>query len=501
MNKYGFNVFVVELPSDVKDLDQYVVKHGLPAFQELARNPMSAHRWMGKRILEKHDLDADMGEREALDELVAHEGTITDPLDRRQFRESTCAELKLSEDALEGMFQEHRENLREREARDRLTRLGRDLAQAAEGRSLSKIKDEVEKTLSTISMGKVEAASPFDPDAAIVQIQEMPEFLRTGYRSLDRLGVIRSPSIIVVAARVAHGKTAFLLNLFRKALAQKENAGRPFIVAPMENEPPDLLCKLVGAETGLSAQEVQSQIRCGIMSRAVMDALDLYRGYFADKRLYVLSDRKLRVDGLCTQAAQIKADHGHIGALAIDYIGLLANREEGENTEQRYAMIMNRVTALSRELQCPVFLVAQINREADKQRKSPRARMPRADQLRYSGQIESDADAVLGLFNVTHDQKIDSNNTRNPDEETRDESGIGPASDAQLTLLCLKNRFGPVFGPINFRMTNGTRIEEWNAGDVSGDPTTTRGDQGDGEASPPSEIDDNPETLLGDLDF
>jgi replicative DNA helicase len=461
---YGFNVYVVELPSDCKDLDQFVVKHGVESFRELASDPMSGHRWMGKRILEKHDLDADRGEREALDEIVAYEGTITDPLGRRQFREQISAALRLSEEQLERMFREHREIIRERETRLRLSQLGRDLIQASDERPISEIRGDIEKSLSAITVAEVTEPAPFNPEEAIAAIQLLPENLPTGYPSLDAHAPLWVPSLVVVAARVAHAKTTFTFNLFRKALEQEENAGKPFVIVSLEVPPPRLLCQFIGAETGMGWLDVMREIKNQMMSQAVMDALEKYRGYAEDKRLYVVSDRGLGVDEVCAIATQIQKEHGQMGAVAIDYLGLLANHEEGENVEQKYSSVMNRLTTLSHELVCPVIVIAQINREADKNRRSQESRMPRADQLRYSGQIESDADVVWGLFNVTHDRQIDQNAIVNPDETPVQASYVQPA-DAQIVLLSLKDRYGPGFRPINFRLTNGVRIEEWNSPD------------------------------------
>lgn len=457
----GFNVYVVELPEGVKDLDEFFRTRGVDDFEDLTANPMSAPRWMGNRILEKHDLASDTGEREALDEIVDYEGTIDDPLGRKHFKAAVGEGLRLPEKTLDDLFLNHRRNLRDRKARERLGHLGK-LLLTPDDRSVLDIRSDIEAALATITLTEITTPSPFDPREQIDSIINLPGCVSTGYPTLDKYTSLWIPSVNVVAARVGHGKTTFVCNIIRQMLDLEENEGKPFVLVSLEVPPNRLFCRMIGAEIGMEWVEVMRQINTRIMEAAVMGAIEKYHRYFEEERFYVLSDRGVGVDQIREQTLRIREKRGEMGLVAFDYLGLLAGQEPGgDNVEQKYASAMTKVTDLSRELECPILLIAQINREADKG-KNQDSRVPRPSQLRYSGQIEQDADAIWGLFNVTYDDELGENRVSGRQDDGRSDELSTRPTEAQLTLLSLKDRYGAGFRPIDFRMIKGVRIEEWD---------------------------------------
>ena len=60
--------------------------------------------------------------------------------------------------------------------------------------------------------------------------------------------------------------------------------------------------------------------------------------------------------------------------------------------EQEVAEISRGMKAMSKELMCPVIVLAQLNRDSEKDQRNPRP-----SDLRESGSIEQDADAILLL--------------------------------------------------------------------------------------------------------
>ena len=90
-----------------------------------------------------------------------------------------------------------------------------------------------------------------------------------------------------------------------------------------------------------------------------------------------------------------------IKALYIDYVQLLTVTEN--YTENRYNeinYISRELKALAKELDIPVFVISQMNRnsETDKERNSLGGKRPRLSDLRDSGTLCDDADIVCFIF-------------------------------------------------------------------------------------------------------
>jgi replicative DNA helicase len=138
-----------------------------------------------------------------------------------------------------------------------------------------------------------------------------------------------------------------------------------------------------------------------------------------------------------------------IKLFVIDYLQLLhSTSRRAENRQQEIADISNGVKALAKELNVPVIVLSQLNRELEKDKN----RKPRLSDLRESGSIEQDADLVALLYKASSGE----------DEEGGQEQEAVP-----VNLLIAKQRNGPT-GDVNLTfMKSYTRFE--SAAKVSAD--------------------------------
>lgn len=124
---------------------------------------------------------------------------------------------------------------------------------------------------------------------------------------------------------------------------------------------------------------------------------------------------------------------GGLDAIYIDYLGLLKSERENENTNARIADISRAIKALACELQVPVIVAAQLNRNAARQDEAPMIH-----ELRDSGAIEQDADIVLLLH------ALDSMNSDRDDRKLMlflAKQRNGPLIKTKLLLRCSQMRF------------------------------------------------------------
>ena len=94
-------------------------------------------------------------------------------------------------------------------------------------------------------------------------------------------------------------------------------------------------------------------------------------------------------------ARRVRAERGPITALFVDYIQLLTPEARKNGTrEQEVAGISRGLKLLARDLACPVFALAQLNRELEKRSD----KRPNKADIRESGAIFNDADVLLFIY-------------------------------------------------------------------------------------------------------
>ena len=112
----------------------------------------------------------------------------------------------------------------------------------------------------------------------------------------------------------------------------------------------------------------------------------------------------------------------------VDYLQLIGTDSRIQSREAGVADISRGLKAMAKELNVPVIVLSQLNRESDKD-----GREPRLSDLRESGSIEQDADIVMLLAkdkSASDAREMDGPNASAEDFET-------------IKLLLAKQRNGP----------------------------------------------------------
>jgi replicative DNA helicase len=127
------------------------------------------------------------------------------------------------------------------------------------------------------------------------------------------------------------------------------------------------------------------------------------------------------------RARRMWQQHG-IKLFVIDYLQLLhsSSKKAQDNRQQEVSEISSGVKALAKELQLPVIVLCQLNRELEKDK----SRKPRLSDLRESGAIEQDADLVGLLYKAAV-------------EEEDETAPAEPKEAIPVNLLIAKQRNGP----------------------------------------------------------
>jgi replicative DNA helicase len=126
----------------------------------------------------------------------------------------------------------------------------------------------------------------------------------------------------------------------------------------------------------------------------------------------------------------------------IDYLQLLhSTARRAENRQQEIADISSGVKSLAKELNVPIIVLSQLNRELEREKN----RKPRLSDLRESGAIEQDADVVGLLYKPSSGDDEDSGSAVEEDAVPVNlliaKQRNGPTGDVNLTFLKSYTRF------------------------------------------------------------
>jgi replicative DNA helicase len=244
--------------------------------------------------------------------------------------------------------------------------------------------------------------------------------LATGFADLDKMtDGLHGGEMIVIAARPSMGKTSLAMNIAEHvALEMKLPVG----VFSLEMSAGSLVLRMM---CSLARVNLRS-IREGFMSEADFPKLTNAAGRLSASKLFIDDTAGLSILQLRARARRMAQQHG-IKLFVIDYLQLLNStaRRSQENRQQEIADISSGIKALAKELNVPVIVLAQLNREIEKDKN----RKPRMSDLRESGSIEQDADLVGLLYK--------------PDANEDEEAGAVEADGLPVSLVIAKQRNGP----------------------------------------------------------
>lgn len=208
--------------------------------------------------------------------------------------------------------------------------------------------------------------------------------METGIQGLDRMTRgLRGGQVVVIAARPGAGKSA-LSDQISDHVASKGGATLEF---NLEMSISEMAGRPLVRRMKLDEEGIIKSIRSDAGQRALMDAsTEIYR-----QRRHIETRDSLTIAELRAIARRHQMEHQGLSLISIDYLQLVGSGlRRADSREREVAHVSRSVKALARELDVPVLLLAQLNRDSEKT-----GREPRLSDLRESGSVEQDADIVL----------------------------------------------------------------------------------------------------------
>jgi replicative DNA helicase len=213
----------------------------------------------------------------------------------------------------------------------------------------------------------------------------------TGFTQLDKLtsGWQRS-DMIIVAARPAMGKTAFVLSMARNIAVEHKKAVAVF---SLEMSSTQLVTRLIASESGIGSEK----LRKGDLNDHEFAVLHQHIARLTNAPIFIDDTPGLNIFELRAKCRRLKSQH-NVELIIIDYLQLMtagAEGSKGGNREQEISQISRSIKSIAKELDVPIIALSQLSRAVETRGGDKK---PMLSDLRESGAIEQDADLVCFLY-------------------------------------------------------------------------------------------------------
>lgn len=277
-----------------------------------------------------------------------------------------------------------------------------DIAQKKETKSFTHIKDALMQV--------------YDHLHELNTNKEATQGVATGFSGLDGvLAGMGKSDLIIVGARPGMGKTSFVLNVGTNVARA---TGKAVCIFSLEMSAEQLVTRVVSSEAMIDSHK----LRTGELAPEDWDALAHTSEWLSKCNILIDDTAGITVMGMKSKLRRVD----NLGLVVIDYLQLMQGDRRSDNRAQEVSEISRSIKLMAKELNVPVLCCAQLNRAAEKNSD----KRPMLSDLRDSGSIEQDADAVLFLYRSEYYQKDD-------------EMGGEPPPEANTAeVIVAKNRHG-----------------------------------------------------------
>lgn len=210
----------------------------------------------------------------------------------------------------------------------------------------------------------------------------------TGFEELNNtLAGWCKPDFVVIAARPGMGKTAFMLStIYHLSIVNKI----PTAIFSLEMSSEQLVERL----ESITSMIPLKRLRMNLMNDDERKVLLKSDDKILLSPLHIEDTGGISISQLRAKATIMKQKYG-IKAVFIDYLQLMSGQgRNNQNREQEVSTISRSLKALAKELEVPIIALSQLSRRVEERAD----KMPQLSDLRESGSIEQDADAVIMLM-------------------------------------------------------------------------------------------------------
>ncbi len=274
---------------------------------------------------------------------------------------------------------------------------------------------------------------------AMEQIQRMLsreelDGVLSGYADLDALtNGFKPGEMVVLAARPSVGKTSLAMNIVENVAFSPKYRENPkqALVFSLEMSATSLAMRLICGRARVNMND----LRKGFVHRNQAEKLHQTSKEFQSASLWVDDTSGLTINQIRAKARRLKM-RNKLDLVVVDYLQLISVDSRVPSRENQIAEISRGLKSMAKELNVPVIVLSQLNRDSEKERRDPRL-----SDLRESGSIEQDADVVMLLGKQRKGEDVRETDVDDHRDEVQEDF-------EHIVLILAKQRNGPT-GKIN----------------------------------------------------
>jgi len=208
-------------------------------------------------------------------------------------------------------------------------------------------------------------------------------YYKLGFPRIDQCLKTIGPKLIIIAGRPGMGKTALAVTMTKNL----DRAGVCVGFLSIEMPESEIIDRLIAMESGIDSSKF-GKFK-GLSERDFQDIGDSV-SVFYESKIKIDGTGSLDIVDVERKCRKMKRDG--VQVIFVDQLSQIGNRKvkSGEMTT-RFAENCTRLAMLKKELGIPIFLLAQLNRDL----KGRSNKAPIISDLKQSGKIEEDADAII----------------------------------------------------------------------------------------------------------
>lgn len=193
--------------------------------------------------------------------------------------------------------------------------------------------------------------------------------------------------LISIAGRPGAGKTALALRTARKISIQGYG---PVYFASMEMDKSELMDRMASDVHAINFSRIQT----GDINDEEKSRMERHKDSFGRFPIIIDDTPRMDVHHIMSECRKLKREHGSLGAIVIDYLGLIQRPHiRGESEADSLGKITRELKLFAKEIGCSIILLVQMSRDIEKRN----TKRPVMSDLKGSGSIEADSDMVIFL--------------------------------------------------------------------------------------------------------
>ena len=196
---------------------------------------------------------------------------------------------------------------------------------------------------------------------------------------------VRTNTVHIIAARPSEGKSALAINLFLD-LAKNYKC----LYFNLEMTEADIYERMVGIESNIPIKDIRKS-QTAYQESKIMESLERI-----NKLNYEVVNRSQSFRSIKSKIVKEQRDEHLI--VFIDYVGYIQG-QYGQGDRERIGGIIRELNNLTKDYNCTIFVVSQLNRTAEQiSQKNPNPPPPTKAQLKDSGALEETGDTILLIY-------------------------------------------------------------------------------------------------------